>query len=169
MTQFPILTWERFKDQYAFVTQPGTYNLKVRSVSRPVDSNSKLNTGGTARIVNFFAVPDHSLEYIKDLRKESPEGVELEQLNGLTMTFNIESNTSQEVPAKGEMIKAVVETYVPTGENALHKGEEILVIRSISVPQAVNAAKNWDQIFGVTEEPKVEEEVTAFDEGEEAF
>ena len=157
VSAYPTISQERFSKQYKVIQNPGTYKAKVLRVSPEIESLSPINPGGTVRIVNLNVVFPHHFDGVKQAFKDGE--ATYESLNGLTATYNVESNASEEAPVKGEEVRIVVDNYVPTSERAMNKGKEILVVTSMRAVQAT-VASNASILFSqetVEEESKVEE------------
>jgi hypothetical protein len=170
-TNYPKLTWKRFSETYTIVEAEGTKKAKVLRVSAPQPSlNSVVNPGGTTRILNLNVVFPHNMQRIVDLFKEGNGEIEYSDLNGLTATFNLESNSGIDTPVKGEEIKIICNWYTPRQESSPNFGKEILVINSISVPEATNAVsfatKFGDLNFGVEEDADFVTSDVAANEGD---
>lgn len=153
-SNYPTLTQERFQDTYKFINGAGTYKVKCLRVSPEVASVSQVNLGGTTRIVNLNVAFPHHVEGIKKAFKDGE--ARYEDLNGLTATYNVESNSSDEVPGKGEEVRIVVEEYTPTTDRAINKGKTILVVTSMRPVQAV-IAQSAASIFSTVEAAKAPE------------
>lgn len=153
-SNYPTLSQERFQNTYKFINGAGTYKVKCLRVSPEVASVSQINPGGTTRIVNLNVIFPHHVDGIKEAFKDGE--ARYEDLNGLTATYNVESNSSDEIPGKGEEVRIVVEEYTPTTERALNKGKTILVVTSMRPAQAV-VARSVSAIFGNTQEEETPE------------
>lgn len=123
---------ETISKQYIEVLVPGTYRLTVSNVNRIFDQA----LGTTKDIVNFKAIAEHNVQKVIDLFKDEAE-IEINKLNGLTMSGNIIINDESNPPAtpiKGEVVKVVVDYRLSRTK------EDILVVTSIGVEKPVQAS-----------------------------
>ena len=116
-----------FAALYAMILAPGTYIVKAGTSNRIFDENLKKHKW----ITNLKAVAAHKIDSVKEAFAGKEE-VEIEDLNGLTMSANTIENEGQtiELPIKNSDVKVIVD-YVTN-----KKGERMLAVTGMSVTPA---------------------------------
>jgi hypothetical protein len=119
-----------FAAMYAMILAPGTYTVKASNCTRIFDQ--KLEK--FKYIVNLKAIAAHKVAEVREVFADL-DSIEMNELNGLTMSANIIENEGQTVniPMKNQAVKVIVD-YVPNRE-----GNLILAITNIQVPQPIAA------------------------------
>lgn len=137
------LTRERFKQDYAIVTDEGFYKLLVSSVSPEIPMVNRHGEQVLARIddrpltkhiINLKAIPYHHLQEVRELWQGRDE-IDVAELRGKTMSVNAPVPVSGEVdlPFNGQRI-GVQTGYVENSEE-----EMVLVGTAYKLPAAKKA------------------------------
>jgi hypothetical protein len=129
------VTKTSFAAKNVLIDAPGIYEVIAgNSNLQAAELNGKL--GKDKHIVNLRAIAAHNEEAVLALF-EGRDEIEIEELNGLTMTHNIVVNTGREnVPMPGQKVKINVD-FVKN-----KAGEDVLVVTSMFVPK-VSTGKSF--------------------------
>ena len=151
-SRYGKLSYEKFCRNYMVVNKPGPWDVIALRTSAPQPSRSLINEGGESVIVNLNVVMEHNVqEILAKFEVAGPEGIEYSDLNGLTETYNIESNSGKfdMIPGRGETVKVTVGWHIPTTEAAKHRGSEILVVKDLVVSPP-KKARSFGEYVGTT-------------------
>jgi hypothetical protein len=136
--------------EYKVVRKTGKVFLVATNNNRIWDD--KLNLW--KYIVNFRAITEENEAKVKALFAANPEGIEITDLNGLTMSCNIIDNGNVTLPIKGEKVECIISEV----ESKRRNGEKVLIVESILVKKAVEADSfSFDDEPAVSQTPSQQE------------
>ena len=132
-----VTTAESFRKNYSAITQPGLYNLKVRSVGPEFQNRN----GQSIRIVSFYAITSEMIS--EELAAKLKDNQEIDVQNDLKQTVSFQIPVNQEIPGKGMHCKVQMDYVYSKG-----KGRNVLAPTAVTVPQARNTtASAWDTVL----------------------